>query len=158
MTSRERALSRARRSSGPSASWIVAVALVVAPAMTHAQVPAAFELPWTDVAPAVAGGHAQAAAVGVPDPRIGRFDAARASARTEGRARAVAALHAFADDALARVRATPQEATRVHGAIDREAAVSGVRPLVDAGAVVVVRVPVAALRAACAREGLPWSG
>jgi hypothetical protein len=144
-----------------SRAVLLIVALVplrlVAP-VALAQVPAAFELPWTDVAPAVADGHARAAAVGVPDPRIGRFDAARASARTDGRARAVAALHAFADDALARVRATPQEATRVHGAIDREAAVSGVRPLVDAGAVVVVRVPVAVLRAACAREGLPWSG
>ncbi|HJL16157.1 MAG TPA: hypothetical protein RMH99_10895 [Sandaracinaceae bacterium LLY-WYZ-13_1] len=120
------------------------------------EVPEAFALPWTDRPPRVDDGTVRAAAVGMPDERIGRFAARRASARTDGRERAMAALHAWADDALARVRATPREAQRVHAALERAAAVEAVRPLVDAGAVVVVRVPTSALRAACDREGLPW--
>ncbi|MEZ4337495.1 MAG: hypothetical protein R3B82_12815 [Sandaracinaceae bacterium] len=34
--------------------------------------------------------------------------------------------------------------------------VTGVRPLADGGAVAVMEIGVEALRAACAREGLPW--
>jgi len=116
----------------------------------------AFDLPWADVAPRVDGAHLEAAAIAGPDERIGRFSARRASARRRARAIALRRLHAFADDALARVRATPREAAAVHAALDGAAEVSGTRPLVDAGAVVVVRVPRAALREACGREGLPW--
>jgi hypothetical protein len=127
-----------------------------APAAAQDEVPPAFDLPWTDTAPALRAGVVRAAAVGLPDERIGRFDARRASARTDGRRRALRALHAWADDALARVRATPREAQRVHAALDRAARVEGVRPLVDAGAVVVLAVDASALRGACGREGLPW--
>ena len=129
--------------------------LLAAPALAQ-DLPPSFALPWTDEAPRVDGANVIAAAVGMPDERIGRFSARRASARTAGRARALEALHAWADDALARVRATPRQATRVHAAIDEHARVDGARPLVDAGAVVVVAVPRARLREACARGGLPW--
>lgn len=121
------------------------------------RVPADMEVPWTDVAPARHGDVLSAAAVGTPDERVGRYDARRASARTRGRQRAITAIHRWVDDALARVLAPPLEAAAVHAAIDRGARVARVRPLVDASAVVVVEVPVAALRGACAREGLPWT-
>lgn len=118
--------------------------------------PAAMQVPWTDVAASRAGDVVRAAAIGVPDARIGRFAARRDSARTAAQRRAVDAIHAWADDALARVRAHPREAAAVHEAIDRDARVGGVRPLVDGGAVVVVEVPVATFRDACASGGLPW--
>ena len=143
-------------------SWaaLTACALVAAWAPTSPLVaqPAEMRLPFGDVAPARHGEVLSAAALGVPDERVGRFAARRASARVAGRRRALAALHAFADDALAAARATAMEAAAVHAAIDAGARVAGVRPLVDGGAVVVVEVPVSALRAACARGGLPWVG
>ncbi len=118
--------------------------------------PPPMEVPWVDVPAARDGAVIRSAAVGVADARIGRFSARRASARTEARRRALEALHAWADDALAAARADPREATAVHAAIERDAAVAGVRPLVDGGAVVVVEVGVEGLRRACALEGLPW--
>ena len=134
----------------------VASVLAVAALATTAGAQDAFALPWTDQPARVAGEHLVAAAVAQPDDRIGRFSARRASARRRGRAAALRRLHAFVDDALARVRATPREAAAAHAAVDASAEVQGTRPLVDAGAVVVVRVPRAALRDACPREALPW--
>lgn len=139
-------------------SLLFAVALAPAVALAQPATPRAFELPWTDVAPRVEGTHVRAAAVASPDPRIGRFAPRRASARSAGRARALAALHAWADAALAPVRADAREAQAIHDAIDREARVEGVRPLADGGAVVVVAVPLEALREASAVRGTPWSG
>lgn len=119
--------------------------------------PAAFTVPWADAAPRLHARELRAAAVGLPDERVGRFDARRASARTRGRERALRMLHEYVDDALAAVNAPPREARAVHDAVSREARVVGARPLVDAGAVVVVAVPRAALSAACARGDVPWS-
>ncbi|MEQ9701134.1 MAG: hypothetical protein RLO54_25035, partial [Sandaracinaceae bacterium] len=97
-----------------------------------------------------------AAAAAPPPPPCARGAARRPPAPGRARAAALRRLHAFVDDALARVRATPREAAAAHAAVDASAEVQGTRPLVDAGAVVVVRVPRAALRDACPREGLPW--
>jgi len=133
-------------------------AVTLAPALALAQPsPRAFELPWDDVAPRVEGELVRTAAVAAPDERIGRFAPRRASARSAGRARALAALHAWADGALAPLHADPRAAQAVHDAIDRGARVEGVRPLADGGAVVVVVVPLDALRDASPVEGAPWS-
>ncbi len=143
------------RSCGRSA--LVALVLgLAAPALAQ-ELPRELDLPWSDVAPAVRDGALRAAAVGAPDERIGRFDPRRASARRAGRARALAAIHAFADDALAARRADPRCAQAAHAAIDASARVAAVRPLVDGAAVVVVEVPLESLRAACAPRGAPWA-
>lgn len=125
-------------------------------APSAAQPPPSMELPWTDVAPERVGDVVRTAAIGAADTRIGRFGVRRAAAREAARRRAQAALHVWVDDALAQVRAHPRDATAVHEAVDREIRTRGVRPLVDGGAVVVVEVPVSALRSACSRSGLPW--
>lgn len=140
---------------------LVAAALlgaILAPAaLAQDPLPAPFTVPWTDRAPRVEGELAVAVAVGLPDERVGAFYARRDSARTAGRARALTALHAWVDDALASARVGPRQAQAAHAAIDSEARVDGVRPLVDGAAVVLVSVPVRALRDACPRGGLPWS-
>ncbi|HEY8429708.1 MAG TPA: hypothetical protein VIL20_15090 [Sandaracinaceae bacterium] len=138
-------------------SAITAALLALAAPAAAQRLPPELDLPWTDVAPAVQGSVVRAAAVGVPDERIGRFEPRRASARRAGRARAIAAIHAWADDALAALRADVRCAEAAHRAIDARAQQVGVRPLVDAGAVVVVEVPLAALREACPLEGAPWA-
>jgi hypothetical protein len=126
--------------------------LLVAP-IAHAQ---SSELPWAAFAPRLEGAHVRAAALAMPDARIGRFEPRRASARTSARERAISEIHAWADDALARVRADPRQASATHAVIDRNAEVAAVRPLIDGGAVVVVAVPAADLRRACGIRGLPW--
>lgn len=147
-----------------AARTLVILAAAFAPAVALAQrAPRAFELPWSDVAPRVEGALVRTAAVAAPDPRVGRFSPRRATARSAGRARAIAALHAWADGALAALHADPRAAQAIHDAIDRGARVEGVRPLADGGAVVVVVVPLEALRAASASrgaselQGAPWS-
>jgi hypothetical protein len=133
------------------------ITLAIAAPTSAQEIPRELTLPWTDVAPAIDAEVVRAAAVGSPDARIGRFEPRRASARHSGRLRAIAAIHAWADDALARVRADPRIAQAVHTAIDASARVEGVRPLVDGGAVVVVTVPLEALRTACRVRGVPWA-
>ncbi len=135
---------------------LLALVALIAPASAMGQAPPEMEVPWTDVAPARAGDVVRAAALGAADERIGSFTARRAAAREVARRRALEALHAWVDDALAAVRAPPREASAVHAAVDRDARVAGTRPLADGGAVMVVEIGVAALRDACAREGLPW--
>ena len=120
--------------------------------------PAAFEVPWTDVAPAIdANDRVVAAGLGLPDERLGRLSARRAAARSRGEERAEAAIHAWADDALARVSASPTIAAEVHRVIGARAEVTRVRALADGGAVVEVAVPLAALREVVNERGLPWS-
>lgn len=130
--------------------------ILLAPTSALAQ-PRAFELPWADVAPHIEGEVVKAAAVAGPDERIGRFAPRRASARSAGRARALAMLHRWVDRSLAPLRADPREAQAAHDAIEASARVEGVRALTDGGAVVVVAVPLEALRDACAVEGAPWT-
>ncbi len=148
---------RARGRAAVSGTLLAVGLLVVATPGARALSP--FELPWADVAPAVvtAQGVLRAAAVGMPDERLDRMGAVRSSARQRARARALGMLHRFVDDALARVHAEPAVATAVHGAVDRAAHVTAVRPLADGSAVAVVDVPLGALRAAASLGGLPWS-
>ena len=137
---------------------VLASLLVLVPAIAGAVPP--FDVPHADRSPEVDGDRAvvTAAALGAPDERLGRLSAVRLAARHEARARALRALHAWADEAMAAVRACPREAVRVHEAIDRAASVAGVRAVVDGGAVVLVEVPLGALREAAALTGVPWSG
>lgn len=130
--------------------------LSLLPAIALAQ-PRPFELPWSDEAPRVVGEVVKAAAVAGPDERIGRFAPRRASARSAARARALAMLHAWVDEALAPLRADPRRAQAAHDAVEESARVEGVRALSDGGAVVVVAVPLEALRDACPVEGAPWT-
>lgn len=119
--------------------------------------PPAFEMPWQDVAPAVHGDRIVAAAVGEGDPRLGHLSARRAASRRAGEAAARAALHRWADDALAAIHAAPRVATRTHRAIDEHARVDRIRPLSDGSAVVQVTLEVSALRDAAPMPRLPWS-
>jgi len=77
-------------------------------------------------------------------------------ARAEAEARD--ALHRFADDALARVRANPWVARQVHDAVDAAGVVAGRRSLPSGDALVRVAVPLVALRRASGplRPRLPW--
>ena len=97
-----------------------------------------------------------AAAVGAPGA-AGRMSAARMEARRTAVEHAAAAVHRWADDAMARVRLRPRHAARVHASIDDAAEVLGYRPLVDGGAVALLQVPGAALRGAHQGRGLPWT-
>ncbi len=137
----------------------IAVVLLVALWASAGSAVPPFEVPFDDRPPRLhrAPAVVRTAALGAPDERLGRFGAARRSARFAAEARARAALHAWVDDALAAARACPWEADRVHAAVEEAATVVGVRPLVDGGAVVLVDVPVAALVEAAAPEGVPWA-
>lgn len=139
----------------PSTPTLSPTPAVLAPAVAHAQVPDAFDVPWSDVAPHVEDGTVRVAAVGRPDERIQRFEARRDSARRQARERALASLHRWADDALATVHADPREASRVHAAL-AEARIERVRPRADASAVIVLSLSASELREACGRAGLPW--
>ena len=138
--------------------WALCV-VVLACAQSAGAVPP-FEVPHVDRAPAVDAerGVVWAAALAAPDERLGRLSAMRTEARHSARARAVAHLHRWADDALAEALACPWDADAIHRAIDAQARVEGTRALPDGGAVVLVAVPVAALRDAAPLEGAPWSG
>lgn len=117
-----------------------------------------FEVPWTDRPPRVdrARGLVRVAAAGAPGDRLGRLSAAKRSARHAALSRARMLLHARLDDALAQARGCPHEAVRARGIVDGASEVVGVRPLVDGSAVVVVEVPLGALREVAAPQGVPW--
>lgn len=115
----------------------------------------AAQVPWGDFAPTIVGEEVQVAALGQPDHRIHAWNARRRSARVRAEDRARAALHRWADDALARAGASPLVAQAVHSILD-EASVRAVRPLADGSAVVVLSVSRARLRLVASLEGLPW--
>ena len=135
----------------------LAVAGVVAVALPTRAVPPS-EMPWADTGPRYLAEQdvVRSAAVGAPDPRLGRLSAVELRARYEGERRARAAIHRWVDDAMAEARVMPWSASGVHRAIEGEASVAGIRPMVDGGAVVLVEVPAEALRAAADVEGAPW--
>jgi hypothetical protein len=117
--------------------------------------PDSFSLPWTDQpAELVASrGVLRAAAVGRPDGRVDRWSAMKASARRNGEARAKEALHRCVDEALAAVFSPAWVAAAAHRHIERHARKTGVRPLVDGAAVVVVEISVRPLPEVA---GAPW--
>lgn len=138
---------------------MVALAALLSATAPASAVPP-FEVPWTDRAPRVEPevGAVRVAALGAPDERLGRFSAAKRSARHAAEERARDALHRWADEALARARACPWMADRVHAVINEAMVVVGIRPLVDGSAVVLVDVPVTVLRDAATLDGVPWAG
>lgn len=152
---------------GVRAAVLATVAMALAPGAAGAQTgprpPTVlpFDMPWTDRAPEVrqtgAGRWLSAAALGRPDPRVDRLSVRRRSARREGEKRAREALHRWVDDAMARVRARPPQAAAVHRAVARRSVVLGVRPLVEGAAVVMVGLPLQALRSAAELKGVPWA-
>ena len=128
---------------------------------SHAQesVPHVMDAPWVDVAPTIdsARAHVVSAALGIADERLARLSARRVDARLRGEERARRALHAWADDALARVQASPEVASRVHRAIDARSSITRVRGLSDGNAIIEVAIPLAALREVASLRGVPWS-
>jgi hypothetical protein len=138
---------------------MIALALVSAPA-PGARAASIFDVPFSDRAPAwdAARDVVTVAAVGVPDARIERLAPARLSGRRRALERAKAAVHGWADEALAGVQARPELAARIHGAVDAHASVVATRPLVEGGAVVLVELDGAELRSAAAElTGVPWA-
>jgi hypothetical protein len=119
---------------------------------------APFEVPWqpTEVQVRRRDSVLRTAALGRPDRRIRRFRTAKRSARQDGRERALERIHQFVDEALAEKYADPRTAEAVHRALDRDARVVGIRALVDGAAVVVVDVPLEALRSRTASKDYPW--
>ena len=120
---------------------------------------AVFDLPSRDAAPQVRGEHLETVALGFPDDRFRRLAARRESARAQGKARGVLALHRFVDDILATVQVHPRTASRIHAAIDQEAVEHAMRPLVDGSAAVQVRVALSVLRDAApsvSTAEVPW--
>lgn len=116
------------------------------------------ELPWTDRTPRFSreADAVRCAAVGAPDARLGRLSAVELRARYEGERRARAAIHRWADDAMADAKVMPWTAADVHRVVDEGTRVVGVRPMVDGGAVVMVEVAGEGLRGAASFEGAPW--
>jgi hypothetical protein len=128
------------------------------PARAQGAVPHAMDAPWVDVPPAIdPRGFVVSAALGIADERLGRLSARQTDARRRGEERARRALHAWADDALAGVRASAAVAAGVHRAIDAHASITRVRGLSDGNAIVEIAVPLAILREVASLGGLPWS-
>lgn len=91
-----------------------------------------------------------------PDERIGPLAARRLSSRRKAESLGRAELHRFVDEALDRVMAQPDVASRVHALVDGDAVAVRVRPLVDASAVAELSLSLASLRRAAPLEGVPW--
>ncbi len=91
-----------------------------------------------------------------PDERIGPLSARRLSSRRRAESLGRAAIHRFVDEAMDRVMAQPDVASRVHALVAGDSVEVRVRPMVDASAVAELRLPLAALREAAPLEGVPW--
>lgn len=141
-----------------TAVFIGLAAILLAASTGAADTVPLFDVPLMDRAPEVLPKErvVRTAAVGAHDPRLSTLSAQRMHAREVAHRRALSALHAWADAALGATRACPREAARVHRALDGAARVVGRRPLLDGNAVVLVDVPLEALRQAAPAGGLPW--
>ena len=91
-----------------------------------------------------------------PDERVGPLSARRLSSRRRAEDRGREAIHAFVDEAMDRVMAQPDVASRVHQRVAGDEVAIRVRPLVDASAVVELSLPLRELRAVAPLEGVPW--
>lgn len=146
-------LARVAASLASGAASLALLTALGAPAFAaRAQTP----MPFVERAPSVEGPLLITVALGVATDAHGPLAARRLAARTAARARALAALHRFVDDALASVPASPRALGELHAALDARADVRRVRSLVDGSALVELAVPRAALREALDAEGLPW--
>lgn len=125
-----------------------------------AGVPEAMRIAWDDTPPHVDAGRAAVVtvALGVADERRGPLAAQRLWARRDAEARARAALHAWADAAIAQASLDASTVAALHRAIDEHAEVTATRARVDGSACVEVVVPLRRLAASTpAVRGLPWS-
>lgn len=132
------------------------VGLVVASSLASPIVAQDAPLGWTEVAPQVVAASIVAVGIGAAHDDDGPLAAARLASRRRGEARAIALLQRWADDALAAADAGPREAQAVHDALVASAEVSRVRARADGSAIVEVRCPLSALRAAFDHPRLPW--
>lgn len=89
----------------------------------------------------------EASAVGLPDERLPMVNPRCDAARRAGEVRARAMLHVYVDRALRSGRVTPTQLVAAHRVVDEDTRITGVRGLVDCGAVVRVAVPSSALEA-----------
>lgn len=112
--------------------------------------------PMGDEALRVDEGTIVVARFAAPDERIGPLAARRLSARRRAERLGRAQIHRFVDEALDRVMAQPDVASRAHARVAGDAVGVRVRPLVDASAVVELRLPLRELRAVAPLEGVPW--
>jgi hypothetical protein len=140
-------VTRARRGTSRALAWL---ALLV-PLAASAQAP----LPFGDAPVRLEAEHVVATALG-PLPDAVPIAPGRLSARSVGRRRAIAMLHAWLDGVLRASAATPLRVRDLHDAIDRHADLRRVRSRSDGSAVVELVVPLSALRALGCDGGLPW--
>jgi len=118
--------------------------------------PASDDMPFADVAArrSADGSQLVASAVGLPDERLPMVDARCSAARRAGERRARGMLHTYVDEALRTGAATPSVIAQAHQAVDAQARVTGVRGLVDCGAVVRMAMPFSGLVTAVSGAGV----
>jgi len=135
------------------ASQAVLWLALLVPLAASAQAP----LPFGDAPVRLEAEHVVATALG-PLPDGVPIAPGRLAARSVGRRRALAMLHAWLDAALRRTAATPLRVRDLHDVLDRHADLRRVRSRSDGSAVVELVVPLAALRELGCEDGLPWCG
>ncbi len=91
-----------------------------------------------------------------PDERIGPLAARRLSSRNRADGLGRDAMHRWVDDALDAAMAQPDVAASAHRVVDSDEVRVRTRPLVDASAVVALRLPLDALRAVAPLAEGPW--
>jgi hypothetical protein len=134
----------------------VAAALGAPERLRTASAQEASPLGWTEQPATLAGADVIAVGLGAAHDDDGPLAAARLAARRRGQTRAVALIQRWADDALAAVESGPRQAQAVHDAISARATLSRVRARADGSALVEVRCPLSALRAAFDHPRVPW--
>ncbi len=102
------------------------------------------------------GASLVAAASSRADERWGTWRVRRSRARVEARERAVARLHRFVDDHLARTAALPTHVAAAHRVVSETHRVVASAPRLDGGAIVRVAVARDALRRAAPVRGVDW--
>lgn len=134
-------------------AWLLAHASTQRPHVARAQSSA---LGWVETTPSVVGETVLVTAIGAAHDDDGPLAAARLAARRRGHARGVTLLSRWADDGLARSGASPRQAQAVHDAIAAHSETTRVRARADGSAIVEVRCPLSALRAAFDAPHAPW--
>lgn len=135
-------------------AFLIAAAAVDAQA-THAQATPT-GLGWVELAPRLEADRVVTVAIGAARDDDGPLAATRLAARRRGKERAIRAISRWADDALARLPASPARAQAVHDAIAARTEVTRVRARADGSALVEVACPAQALRDAFDDPRLPW--
>lgn len=137
--SRAEARTRLARASLSLGALIGGCSMMIASALAQPAIPREFEAPWTDTAPHREGENIVAAAVGVPDERLGPMPARRADARRRASERARAMLTRWLIADRGGSESERAEWIRQHATLSR------VRPLSDGGAVVELAISIRAI-------------